>query len=302
MKSTRVRICNIPVDALTMGQTIERIDKAIHEKSTIHHGVINAAKLVNALRDKELRESLVDCDIINADGKAIVWASRFLNRPVPERVAGIDLMEALVKRAGVNNHRIYFFGAKESVVKCVVQKYTDIHGPNIIAGYTNGYYAKEDEPNIARNIARSGADILFVAITSPTKEIFLNTYKTTLNVPFIMGVGGSFDVVAGVVNRAPQWMQKHGLEWLYRVIQEPGRLWKRYLITNSLFIYLILKEKFFPIRSIEVNASIATTKMDSSIARNNSLTLNPNNNRRGSTSQLFENRTDSKINYGRAKK
>jgi len=117
-----------------------------------------------------------------------------------------------------------------------------------------------------------------------------------------MGVGGSFDVVAGVVNRAPQWMQKHGLEWLYRVIQEPGRLWKRYLITNSLFIYLILKEKFFPIRSIEVNASIATTKMDSSIARNNSLTLNPNNNRRGSTSQLFENRTDSKINYGRAKK
>jgi N-acetylglucosaminyldiphosphoundecaprenol N-acetyl-beta-D-mannosaminyltransferase len=153
-------------------------------------------------------------------------------------------METLVELAAKKNYKIFFFGAKEQVVKGVVQKYIDSYGSNIIACYRNGYFAKEDEPGIAKQIADSGADILFVAITSPKKEIFLNTYKTVIKVPFIMGVGGSFDVVAGLVKRAPLWMQKAGLEWFFRVIQEPGRMWKRYLTTNSAFIYLVLKEKF----------------------------------------------------------
>ena len=241
----RIYICNIPVDVLTMKQTVEIIDDAISKKLSILHGALNAAKLVNAHKNNVLKTSLLNCDIINADGKAIVWASKFLNRPLPERVAGIDLMDTLVKLAAAKKYKIFFFGAKEKVVQKVVEKYSNDYGIDIIAGYHNGYYDKKDEGEIAKEIANSHSDILFVAITSPVKEIFLNKYKKIIKVPFIMGVGGSFDVVAGIVKRAPKWMQDAGFEWLFRVIQEPRRMWKRYLITNSMFIYLILKEKFF---------------------------------------------------------
>ena len=241
---SRIKICDIPVDVLTMQQTIALINNAIVEKRPIHHVVINAAKVVNAQKDQALKESIVNCDIINADGQAIVWAARLLNRPLPERVAGIDLMGELVKLAAEKKYRIFFLGAKEEIVKKVVDTYTNTFGKDIIAGYRNGHFGKEDEENVARQIADSGAHILFVAMSSPKKEIFLNTYKALIQTPFIMGVGGSFDVVAGFVKRAPVWMQKTGLEWFYRVIQEPGRMWKRYLFGNSEFIYLVFKEKF----------------------------------------------------------
>lgn len=240
---SRISICNIPVDPLTMQETIELIDKAIIERRSIHHVVINAAKVVNAQNDEALKESIVSCDIINADGQAIVWAARFLNNRLPERVAGIDIMENLVKLAADKKYRIFFLGAKEDVVKEVVRRYSSMYGKEIIAGYRNGYFTNDEEGAVARQIADSGASILFVAMSSPKKEIFLNTYKQVIQTPFIMGVGGSFDVVSGLVKRAPMWMQKTGLEWFYRVIQEPGRMWKRYLFGNSKFIYLVLKEK-----------------------------------------------------------
>jgi N-acetylglucosaminyldiphosphoundecaprenol N-acetyl-beta-D-mannosaminyltransferase len=241
---SRISICNIPVDVLTMQQTIAIIDKAIAERKPVHHVVINAAKVVNAQKDEALRESIVNCDIINADGQAIVWASRFLNRPLPERVAGIDLMENLVKLGAEKKYRIFFLGAKEQVVKDVVEVYTKKYGAGIIAGYRNGYFTNEEEQQVAAQIAGSGASILFVAMSSPKKEIFLNTYKDLIQTPFIMGVGGSFDVISGLVKRAPNWMQKWGLEWFYRVMQEPRRMWKRYLFGNSEFIYLVVKEKW----------------------------------------------------------
>ncbi|MBS1509702.1 MAG: WecB/TagA/CpsF family glycosyltransferase [Bacteroidetes bacterium] len=241
---SRIEICNIPVDDYTMQETIQLIDKAIAENRPIHHVVINAAKVVNAQKDAALKESIVDCDIINADGQAIVWASRFLGRPLPERVAGIDIMANLVKLASEKNYRIFFLGAKENVVKDVVDTYTQQYGSGIIAGYRNGYFTKEEEADVAKQIADSGASILFVAMSSPKKEIFLNTYKHLIKTPFIMGVGGSFDVVSGLVKRAPVWMQKAGLEWFYRVLQEPRRMWKRYLFGNSEFIFLVAKEKW----------------------------------------------------------
>jgi len=232
------------VDALTMQETINLIHKAIEEARPIHHVVINAAKVVNAQKDEALKESIVSCDIINADGQAIVWAANFLNSPLPERVAGIDLMQNLVKLAAEKKYRIFFLGAKEEVVKEVVNVYIKTYGNEIIAGYRNGYFSKEEEQAVAKQIAGSEASILFVAMSSPKKEIFLNTYKHLIKTPFIMGVGGSFDVVSGLVKRAPVWMQKGGLEWFFRVMQEPRRMWKRYLFGNSEFIYLVLREKW----------------------------------------------------------
>jgi len=243
METKRINICGIPIDALTMQQTLDKIDISVREKRPLHHVVVNAAKFVNAQKDIKLKESIINCDIINADGQAIVWASNFLNQPLPERVAGIDLMTALVDMAGKKGYKVYLLGASNQVIGRVVDLYTQKYGADLIAGYRNGYFYKEEERQVAQNIADSNADMLFVAISSPKKEIFLDTYKDIVKTPFIMGVGGSFDVISGLVKRAPGWMQKMGMEWFYRFLQEPKRMWKRYLYTNSRFIYLVFKEK-----------------------------------------------------------
>ncbi len=243
MVKTKIDLLGFPIDVLTMKDTLELIFSSIDAGRQIQHVVVNAAKIVNAKKDAELRKSILNCDIINADGQAVVWASRILGKPLPERVAGIDLMENLVELSSRKAFRIFFLGAKEEVVRKVVDIYSTLYGPEIIAGYRNGYFSKDEEKEVANQIAEAKPHILFVAITSPKKEVFLNTYKNQIKTPFIMGVGGSFDVVSGLVKRAPLWMQRSGLEWFYRVMQEPRRMWKRYLITNTKFIALVISEK-----------------------------------------------------------
>lgn len=241
----KIKFLNTIIHKLTMDETLSVITNSIKKNKQIHHVVVNAAKIVALQKDFKLRESVNCCDIINADGQAIVWASKVLNNPLPERVAGIDLMENLVALSYKEGYKIFFLGAKEEVVSKVVSMYSDKYSPDIIAGYRNGYFDKNQEQDIAKQISQSGANILFVAISSPKKEIFLNKNKQFLgNVNFIMGVGGSFDVVSGLVKRAPKWMQKFGLEWFYRLIQEPKRMWRRYLVGNTKFIYLIMRAKF----------------------------------------------------------
>jgi N-acetylglucosaminyldiphosphoundecaprenol N-acetyl-beta-D-mannosaminyltransferase len=245
MTSRRIELLYAKIDNLSMQETLFLVDAKIKAKESLHHSVVNAGKIVAMHSDVQLRESVNSADLINADGQAVIWASKLLGKPLKERVAGIDLMENLVELAHQKNYKIYCLGAKEEVVSKVVSHYKEKYSPKIIAGYRNGYFTKEEEPKIAKEIAESGANILFVAITSPKKENFLYENRETLKVVnFIMGVGGSFDVVSGLVKRAPPWMQRSGLEWFYRLIQEPKRMRKRYLIGNSKFIFLILKEKF----------------------------------------------------------
>lgn len=228
-----------------MKETLGLVSDAISKKKQLHHVVVNAGKIVAMQTDEALRKSVLESDIINADGQAVVWAAKILGKPLKERVAGIDLMENLVALAHQQNHKIFLLGATEEVVLKVSEIYQKKYNSNILAGYRNGYFTKEDEPQIAQQIANSGAQMLFVAITSPIKENFLYNHRTLLkDVPFVMGVGGSFDVVSGLTKRAPVWMQNAGLEWFYRFLQEPKRMWKRYLVGNSTFIWLVLKEKF----------------------------------------------------------
>lgn len=243
--NNRIQLLGTPVDNLTMQETLDLINEVIARKQHIHHTVVNAGKIVAMHENPELRESVISADVINADGQAVVWASKLFGQPLKERVAGIDLMERLVELAYQKGYKLFFFGAKEEVIKKLVDKYAQQYSPDIIAGYRNGYFNKQDERGIAQQIAESKANILFVAITSPIKENFLYQNKDILkDVNFIMGVGGSFDVIAGYVNRAPLWMQKAGLEWLYRVYQEPKRMFKRYLVGNTKFLQLTWKYKF----------------------------------------------------------
>jgi len=161
---------NIPIDALTMSQTLEKVENAITLNKQIHHTVVNAGKVVMMQTDKELEKSVIDADIINADGQAIVWAANLLGYKLPERVSGIDLMEELVKRSFKNGYKCFFFGATEEVVTKLVNIYAMQYSEDIIAGYRNGYFDKEEEEGIALQITESGANILFVAITSPKKR------------------------------------------------------------------------------------------------------------------------------------
>ncbi len=241
----RIKFLNIPIDAITMKDTINLVEKTIVAKKQIHHTVVNASKIILMQKDAELEKSVIEADIINADGQAVVWAANLLGLNLPERVSGIDLMESLVEMSYYKRYKCYFLGARENIVQKLVAIYKEKYSEDIIAGFRNGYFNEQEESDIARKISESGANILFVAITSPKKEIFLNKYKDQLkNVNFIMGVGGSFDVISGKIKRAPIFMQRIGLEWFYRFLQEPKRLWKRYLLGNIKFIWLVIKEYF----------------------------------------------------------
>jgi len=243
--STRVevrRMFGIPIAAITMAGVISLLDNAIARRDHLQVGVVNVAKIVNMRHDQALRQSVLSSDIILADGMAVVWASRLLGCRLPERVAGIDLMMALLARADQRGYRVYCLGATSEVVeKVAVRIPRDFPGAHLV-GYHTGYFGQDDEHVVAEEIAAARPDILFVAMTSPRKEYFLARWSQQIQVPVSHGVGGSFDVLAGKVRRAPELWQRLGLEWLYRVKQEPRRLWKRYLITNTLFCAMFVSE------------------------------------------------------------
>ena len=243
MPDKRYRILNTYVNALSMDETVSEVEKIIKAGKPTQHVVINALK-VNLMReDPELRRIVNACPLINADGASIIWAAKQLDIPLKERVAGIDLFEELVKVADEKGYKIYLFGAKEEVVSKVKDIFEKKYRNLQIVGYRNGYFTEEEEPQIVEDMAKSGADMMFVAFSSPKKEYWVSKYIGQLNIPFVMGVGGSFDVVAGVTKRAPEWMRNHGMEWFYRFIQEPRRLWNRYMVGNWKFVIYTIRYK-----------------------------------------------------------
>lgn len=241
MTGKKIDLFGCQVDALTMGETIDLVEEVIREGIPRQHVVVNVAKIVSMQKDSELKRIIKACDIVNVDGMPIVWASKLLNVPLPCRVAGVDLFQELVGVSAQKGYRPFFFGAKEEVVKQVVETFKSRHPGLQVAGYRNGYFKKDEECDIAEMIKDSKADMLFVGFPSPMKEKFLNKWMPTMKTPFCMGVGGSFDIVAGKTKRAPAMMQNYGLEWLYRIYQEPKRMWLRYAKTNPVFILMVLR-------------------------------------------------------------
>jgi N-acetylglucosaminyldiphosphoundecaprenol N-acetyl-beta-D-mannosaminyltransferase len=243
--STRYRtvhLLGVQTFAMRLSDVLQLANERIAARTKLLIGVVNVAKVVNARKDPALREALAEADIVVADGAPLVWLSRMKGDPLPERVAGIDLMFELLKESDRRHYAVYFLGAKQAVLEEVVRIVKRDYPGLSVAGYRDGYFSPQDEPRVADEIRDSRADIIFVAISPPKKEIFLRKWGPVMNVPICHGVGGSFDVLAGVTRRAPRWMQKSGLEWFYRVLQEPRRMWKRYLVTNTQFIGLSLAE------------------------------------------------------------
>lgn len=243
MQNNRYPILNTYVNAISMEETIAEVEKIIEARKPTQHVVINALKVNLMNEDAELKQIVNSCPLINADGASILWAAKRLGVPLKERVAGIDLFLNLIKVAADKGYKVYLFGAKEEVVQKVKSIFLKQYPSLKIVGVRNGYFKEEDEEQIVADMAASGADMMFVAFSSPKKEYWVNKYLNELHIPFVMGVGGSFDVVAGVTDRAPKWMQDHGLEWFYRFIQEPRRLWNRYIIGNWKFVLYTYKMK-----------------------------------------------------------
>ncbi len=239
---TRARVLGCAIDRVDLEQAVARCEAAIRTRVFAQHMAINAAKLVAMRHDQDLRASVEACDLITADGQSIVWASRLLGDPLSCRVAGIDLMEHLLERAAVAGYRVYILGATSRVLERAVLRMCE-ELPNLqLAGYRDGYYQEVEEASVAASIAAAHADILFVAMSSPRKEYFLARHGRTIDVPFVMGVGGAIDVYAGLVHRAPPLMQRLGLEWLFRLAQEPRRLARRYFMTNTQFLLILAVE------------------------------------------------------------
>ncbi len=231
-----------PVLDATIEEAVDLCEDTISSGRTLQVGVLNAAKIVNANKDPLLKRALLDCDAIFADGQAVVWASRLMGRPLAQRVAGIDLFESLLALADRNGYSVYLLGATREVLDEVVRVVRHKYPNARVAGSHDGYFAIDQAADVAAEIAASSADMLFVAITSPKKETFMAAHGQAMGVHVTHGVGGSFDILAGKTERAPAVWQKAGMEWAFRVIQEPRRMFMRYLRTNVAFIAMVLSD------------------------------------------------------------
>lgn len=240
----RVDLFGCPIDVLTMAQTVDLARTAMRDRVPVQHVALNVAKFVNMRSDPILRSDVMGSDIIGIDGMGIILGLRLCGVPVKERVAGIDLFQEVLAVCAQDGFRPFLLGATPGVLRRATDAITARFPQIQIAGMRDGYYGPDNEPEVVEQIRNSKADCLFIAMPTPRKERFLSAHRDSLGVPFIMGVGGSFDVIAGHVRRAPITMQSMGLEWLYRIYQEPRRMWWRYAKTNTLFAAILIQNGF----------------------------------------------------------
>ncbi|HYG97694.1 MAG TPA: WecB/TagA/CpsF family glycosyltransferase [Terriglobales bacterium] len=240
LAACRLRVANCPVDALSFDQAVGEICRRMRVRQKTHIVFINAAKVVKYRSHPDLAAVVDGADLLLADGVPVVWASRLAGAPLPGRVNGTDLMERMVECCAELGFRVFFFGATQDVVAKTVEEFKRRHPQLQVAGFRNGYYRPEEEAAIVDQINQCHPDLLLLAMGTPQKELWAHRHLESLDVAVCEGVGGSFDVVAGVTRRAPRWMQVTGLEWFYRFLQEPRRMWRRYLVTNSMFVWLAL--------------------------------------------------------------
>ena len=237
----RASFLGCPIDILSMAETVELACAAMRTRQRVQHVALNVAKFVNMRFDPVLATDVASSDIVGIDGMGVVWAARALGLPVKARVTGVDLLNELLAACEREGFRPYFLGATPAVLQRAVQCSRERYPSLVFAGLRDGYFTKEQEADVVREIRSSGADCLFIGMPTPRKERFLAAHRDELGVPFIMGVGGSFDILGGTVKRAPPRLQQFGLEWLYRIYQEPRRMWWRYAKTNTLFAGILMK-------------------------------------------------------------
>lgn len=225
---TNIDILGVSVSSLKLLEVVKEVEKSVMNHKPLRIITANAEMIMLAQKNLVLKKSLDHADIVVPDGAGVVWAAKELEKKIIERVAGIDLADELLFESSRKKWKVFFLGAAPTVAEQAKLK-IQLKYPGLeIVGTQDGYFSFEKEDEVIRKINESQAEILFVAFGVPKQEIWLDNFNEKLLPIVRMGVGGSFDVMAGQVKRAPQWMQQNSLEWLYRALGQPSR-WKRLL-------------------------------------------------------------------------
>ena len=219
----KVEILGVPVDAVTMAEAVSRVEGFIASREPHLIATANAEMLMRATHDQALRDILCSADMVTPDGAGTVWAAHHLGHAMPERVAGYDMAQELMRIAPQKGYRLYFFGSAPGVADKAKAKAESLYPGIEIVGTRNGFFTAADEPAIIEEIKAAHPDILLAALGVPKQEKWLAKHLGELGVPVAIGVGGTFDVMAGVMKRAPHWMQRAKLEWLFRGMMQPQR-------------------------------------------------------------------------------
>ena len=238
----RPQLFDVPLDLLDLPDTLDRLDALVRSGGSHVHLGLNAHTVLMIREDTELRAALKAATMCSLDGMSCVWTARRLGLEVPGRVAGIDIMSALLGHAEAAGWSVYFLGGTAPIVDQLAETAAARHPALRIAGWRDGYFAPADADDVVAEIAATEPTVVFLGMPSPTKELFAVGQREALGAPLIVGVGGSFDVLSGVRRRAPGWMQRAGLEWSYRLWQEPRRMAGRYLVGNPRFVALAARE------------------------------------------------------------
>lgn len=221
-----VDVLGIPVDALTWAEAVDlATDWLLHRQGLPAHIVTaNPEMIVRAHADARLYEVLRAADLVVPDGTGVVWAAAKLGRPVPQRIAGIDLTSALLAWAAANDRAVFLLGAEPGIAEQAGARLAKRYAGLRIVGTHHGYFDEAEGPSVVARINESQAHLLLVAMGVPRQELWIAHHRSDLNVRVAVGVGGALDVFAGKVSRAPRWLQQAGLEWAYRVVKEPRRV------------------------------------------------------------------------------
>ena len=236
----RIEFLGCPVDNLTIGEALDWIDTRIKNTAPGKILVLNANKLWLMSKNSRLEQIVKKAELIIPEW-AVFWGAKRLGTPLKACVFGIALAKETLQWAQLKGYRLFFLGAKPQVVETLVIKLQKEYPALQITGYHHGYLDQAETRKVIAEINQAQPDVLMVAMGSPKQEYWISENFSEIHVPVSMGIGGSFDVLAGIKNDTPDWARGHGLEWLYRLLQDPKAYWKRYLITNSWIIWNVFK-------------------------------------------------------------
>lgn len=243
--TTRIELLGMPFDVVTFEQTLELLMKLSRGDRPTYIVTANVDHVVRFVREPSVRALYTKADLVVADGTPVIWASRFLGTPLPHRVAGSDLTPALCARAAEEGRSLFFLGGAPGSADAAAEVLRRRHPKlNIVGTFCPDYGFEKDEGKLAetvRVVREAKPDILLVGLGSPKQENWIVAHKDACGAKLSIGVGVTFSFIAGHVKRAPRWMQRLGLEWAHRLMQEPGRLWRRYLIEDTAFVGMVLK-------------------------------------------------------------
>jgi len=244
MKNQTFKVFGLNYNNVTLDDAVATMEEFIKERRQRAVFTTGAELVARAHKDKELKKIYASADMLTIDSRVVYFACRLLGKPLKEPVSAAKLMFKFIEAAEAKGYRLFFLGAKEEILEKAISNLKSKH-PNLnIVGYHHGYFDFYQDYDIIKKITEVKPDVLFVAMSSPLKERFISKNLSKINVPVSFGVGGTIDIAAGYCKFAPKWVSKIGLEWFYRFLQEPRRLWKRYATTNLIFIWIVLKEMF----------------------------------------------------------